>query len=347
MSDDIMKLLRGGVKVLTGGDSPQAQATGCNSLTDGIVRMGEVVFLAQKTDFKTPRKYISRLFNMSEFRRNIVSNFKRYTDGKNKVEYIVKLAMYSALAFVLYNIKFPLPGMFPSFLDIQISELPALIAGFSMGPISGCLVIIIKGLFKSAITSTSFVGELTDVLLGICFVVPSSLIYNSKKNKKTALLGLVVGSLLLTVMAIIVNRFISVPLLIKVSEGGWEPLLNMASSLYNRDITKETFYKWYLGVGILPFNLLRCFIVSAVTYFLYPRLKRPLKLETREVYEDKYTPCENKDDESADEEKTVVDTEEKDGVFTAVNTENADEISQNDDNGALNDDKDLANDDKK
>lgn len=284
---------------------------------------------------------------MSELKRNIVSNFKRYTDGKNRVEYIVKIAMYSALAFVLYNIKFPLPFMFPSFLDIQISEIPALIAGFSMGPISGCLVIIIKGLFKSAITSTSFVGELTDVLLGICFVVPSSLIYNSKKNKKTALIGLVVGSLLLTVMAIIVNRFISVPLLIKVSEGGWEPLLNMASSLYNRDITKETFYKWYLGVGILPFNLLRCFIVSAVTYFLYPRLKRPLKLETREVYEDKYTPCENKDGESADEEKTVVDTEEKDGVFTAVNTENADEISQNDDNSALNDDKDLANDDKK
>ena len=103
----------------------------------------------------------------------------------------------------------------------------------------------------------------------------------------------------------------------------------------------------YLGVGILPFNLLRCFIVSAVTYFLYPRLKRPLKLETREVYEDKYTPCENKDGESADEEKTVVVTEEKDGVFTAVNSENADEISRNDDNGALNDDKDLANGDKK
>lgn len=279
---------------------------------------------------------------MSELRRNIVSNFKRYTDGKNRVEYIVKLAMYSALAFVLYNIKFPLPGMFPSFLDIQISELPALIAGFSMGPISGCLVIIIKGLFKSAITSTSFVGELTDVLLGICFVVPSSLIYNSRKNKKTALLGLVVGSLLLTVMAIIVNRFISVPLLIKVSEGGWEPLLNMASSLYNRDITKETFYKWYLGVGVLPFNLLRCFIVSAVTFFLYPRLKRPLKLETREVYEDKYTPEEP--EVSTDD---AVDTVEKDGVFTAVNTENADEISQNNDNGALNDDKDLANDDKK
>ena len=284
---------------------------------------------------------------MSELKRNIVSNFKRYTDGKNKVEYIVKLAMYSALAFVLYNIKFPLPFMFPSFLDIQISELPALIAGFSMGPISGCLVIIIKCLLKFPLSSTFFVGEATDILLGMCFVLPSSLIYNSRKNKKTALLGLVAGSLLLTVMSIIINRFISVPLLVKTNKAGWEPLLNMASSLYDRDITKETFYKWYLGVGILPFNILRCFIVSAVTFFLYPRLKRPLKLETREVYEDKYTPCENKDGESADEEKTVVDTEEKDGVFTAVNSENADDISQNDDNGALNDDKDLANGDKK
>lgn len=285
---------------------------------------------------------------MSELKRNIVSNFKRYTDGKNKVEYIVNLAMYSALAFVLYNIKFPLPFMFPSFLDIQISELPALIAGFSMGPISGCLVIIIKCLLKFPLSSTFFVGEATDILLGICFVLPSSLIYNSRKNKKTALLGLFAGSLTVTVMSIIVNRFISIPFYVEAMFGGsWAPLLDMASSLYNRDVTKETFYKWYLGVGILPFNLLRCFIVSAVTYFLYPRLKRPLKLETREVYEDKYTPHENKDGESADEEKTVVDTEEKDGVFTAVNTENADEISQNDDNSASNDDKDLANDDKK
>lgn len=285
---------------------------------------------------------------MSELKRNIVSNFKRYTDGKNKVEYVVKLAMYSALAFVLYNIKFPLPFMFPSFLDIQISELPALIAGFSMGPISGCLVIIIKCLLKFPLSSTFFVGEATDILLGICFVLPSSLIYNSRKNKKTALLGLFAGSLTVTVMSIIVNRFISIPFYVEAMFGGsWAPLLDMASSLYNRDVTKETFYKWYLGVGILPFNLLRCFIVSAVTYFLYPRLKRPLKLETREVYEDKYTPHENKDGESADEEKTVVDTEEKDGVFTAVNTKNADEISQNDDNSASNDDKDLANDDKK
>lgn len=292
---------------------------------------------------------------MSEFRRNIVSNFKRYTDGKNRVEYIVKIAIYTTLSYILYVVaKFPLPFIFPSFLDIQISELPALIAGFSMGPISGVLVIFFKCLLKLPLTGTFFVGEATDFILGICFVVPSSLIYNSKKNKKTALIGLVVASAIVTVMSVIVNRFISVPFYVEVMFGGsWAPLLGMMSDLYNKGITKETFYAWYLGVGVLPFNLLRCFIVSAVTFFLYPRLKRPLKLETREVYDDKYTPEEpevSTDDAVDTVEKDgvyIVTDEEKDGVFTAVNTENADEISQNDDNSASNDDKDLANDDKK
>ena len=305
---------------------------------------------------------------MSELRRNIVTNFKRYTDGKNRVEYIVKIAIYTTLSYILYVVaKFPLPFLFPNFLDIQISELPALIAGFSMGPISGVLVIFFKCLLKLPLSGTFFVGEATDVILGICFVVPSSLIYNSKKNKKTALLGLVVGSLTVTVMSIIVNRFISIPFYVEVMfKGSWAPLLGMMSKLY-KGITKETFYKWYLGVGILPFNLLRCFIVSAVTYFLYPRLKRPLKLETMEVYNDKYTPV---DPEASTDD--AVDTIEKDGVYTVTDeendgkdNENVDNIADNaestdnpdndetaktdekDDDIVQNDDKDLANNDEK
>lgn len=184
MTDDIMKLLRGGVKVLTGGDSPQAQATGCNSLTDGIVRMGEVVYHAIICDIRIQdaSEINFEAFYVRTQNKHCIK-LQALHRRQNKVEYIVKLAMYSALAFVLYNIKFPLPFMFPSFLDIQISELPALIAGFSMGPISGCLVIIIKCLLKFPLSSTFFVGEATDILLGICFVVPSSLIYNSRKNK--------------------------------------------------------------------------------------------------------------------------------------------------------------------
>lgn len=282
---------------------------------------------------------------MSEFKRNIVSNFKRYTDGRNRVEYIVKIAMYTALAFVLYNVKIPLPFMFPSFLELQISELPALIAGFSMGPISGSLVIILKCLLKFPMTGTAFVGELTDMFLGICFVVPSSLIYNGRKNKKTALFGLVVGSVLVTAMSLIVNRFISVPFYVNNMYGGsWEPLLDMIGDIYNKSVTKENFFGWYLGAGVLPFNILRCFIVSAVTYFLYPRIKRPLKLETMEVYNDKYTPEEKKNEISTE---NAVDTVEKDGVFVADERNIDANDVENNDKDIENADKDLANDDKK
>ena len=98
---------------------------------------------------------------MSELKRNLATNFRRYTDGRNKIEYIVKIAMYTALSFVLYAfVKFPLPFAFPGFLDIQISELPALIAGFSMGPVSGCLVIVLKCLLKFPLSTTQFVAYL-------------------------------------------------------------------------------------------------------------------------------------------------------------------------------------------
>lgn len=246
---------------------------------------------------------------MSDLRVNLSANIKRYTTKKNRAEYLAKIAAYTAISYILYVLcKFSLPMMFPSFLDIQISELPALIAGFSMGPISGCLVIVLKCLLKLPLSGTMFVGEATDILLGICFVLPSSLIYNARKNKITALIGLIVGSVLVTIMSIIVNRFISIPFYVEVMFGGsFAPLINMMSALY-KDITVDNFYFWYLLVGILPFNILRCAIVSAVTYLLYPRLQRPLRLEITDIPEpnDCYVPdnpCDNHSAEKNDGEE--------------------------------------------
>lgn len=271
---------------------------------------------------------------MSELKRNLATNFRRYTDGRNKIEYIVKIAMYTALSFILYAFcKFKLPFAFPSFLDIQISELPALIAGFSMGPISGCLVIVLKCLLKFPLSTTQFVGEATDILLGICFVLPSSLIYNCRKNKKTAFIGLVAGMLLVTVAAIVVNRFISIPFYVTVMYGGsYEPIINMLQETLYKTVTRENFYAWYLGVGVLPFNLLRGIIVSVVTFLLYPRLKRPLKLETAEAYPDKYDlPSQGG---------------AKDGNLSS-DGENAEIIGKNNDLHVVNDDEDIAKCDEK
>lgn len=198
--------------------------------------------------------------------------------------YLAKLAILTAISFVLYTyVKFPLPFMFPSFLDMQFSELPALLAGFSMGPFSGCLVIVLKCLMKLPLSSTSFVGELTDIIIGIAFVLPASIIYRISKDKKHAITGLLTGTLLTVIVSVIINRFVSIPFYVEVFFGSnWQILINMLSVLYP-GITRSNFYTYYLLLGIVPFNILRSFVVSFLTFLLYKRLSKLLHWEGTKI----------------------------------------------------------------
>ena len=205
---------------------------------------------------------------------DVKGTLKQFKNARFTTAYIAKVAILTAISFILYAFaKFPLPFMFPGFLEIQISELPALLAGFSMGPVSACIVIVLKCLFKLAMSHTGNVGELTDILLGISFVLPASVIYQLHKDKKHALIGLAVGSAILTVLSLVVNRFISIPFYAKLY--GFDAVVGMVSSLYE-NVTVDNFYTYYLLIGVLPFNILRCIIVSALTFVLYKRLSKIL-----------------------------------------------------------------------
>lgn len=232
------------------------------SKTEGEKRLkNDVSITAEKTDGKA----------------EIKATFAKFRNPKFSTAYIAKMAILTAIAFILYAFaKFNLPFMFPSFLEIQISELPALLAGFSMGPISGCLVVIIKCLLKFPLTTTAYVGEATDILLGIAFVLPASLIYYFHKDKKHALIGLCVGSACLTGLSILVNRFISIPFFVQLYFGGnFDAIVGVLKPLY-KNVTIDTFYTYYLLLGVLPFNLFRCIIVSGLTFVLYKRLSKIL-----------------------------------------------------------------------
>lgn len=232
------------------------------SKTKGEKRLkNDVSITAEKTDGKA----------------EIKATFAKFRNPKFSTAYIAKMAILTAIAFILYAFaKFNLPFMFPSFLEIQISELPALLAGFSMGPISGCLVVIIKCLLKFPLTTTAYVGEATDILLGIAFVLPASLIYYFHKDKKHALIGLCVGSACLTGLSILVNRFISIPFFVQLYFGGnFDAIIGVLKPLY-KNVTIDTFYTYYLLLGVLPFNLFRCIIVSGLTFVLYKRLSKIL-----------------------------------------------------------------------
>ena len=109
---------------------------------------------------------------------------KKQITLKMSAAVVAKIAVLTAISFVLYLLKFNLPFMFPSFLEMQFSELPAMLAGFSMGPVAGVLVVVFKCLLKLPLTSTAYVGELTDIIIGVAYVLPASVIYRLRKDRK-------------------------------------------------------------------------------------------------------------------------------------------------------------------
>ena len=190
---------------------------------------------------------------------------------------IAKVAILTAIAWILYVVaKFPLSFLFPSFLDMQISDLPALLGGFSMGPLWGCVIVIIKCLLKMPMTTTGCVGELADILVGVAFVLPASIIYKRHKSKKSAFIGLLVGMACAVLMAVVANAFLLVPFYVNVFfDGSIEGLVGMVSSLY-KGVTAETFYTYYILLAVIPFNLLRCIISGGITFIVYKRISKIL-----------------------------------------------------------------------
>ena len=119
-------------------------------------------------------------------------------------------AMLSAIAFVLMLLEFSIPVM-PPFIKMDVSELPALLGAFSMGPVSGVMICLIKNLLHLLMSTTGGVGELSNFLLGACFVLPAGILYQQKKSKKRAIFGAAFGSLLMALASIGSNYYVVYP----------------------------------------------------------------------------------------------------------------------------------------
>lgn len=135
---------------------------------------------------------------------------------RSRTHRIAVTAMLSAAATVLMFLEFPIPFLIPSFVELDFSELPALLAAFSLGPVSGVIVCLVKNVIKGLLFSgTGGVGEMCNFLLGICFVIPAGLIYRYKRTRSGALMGALAGAVIMAVCSIPVNYFISYPVYTK------------------------------------------------------------------------------------------------------------------------------------
>lgn len=187
----------------------------------------------------------------------------------SSTHYISYSAFFACMAGVL--MVFDLPLFFaPGFYKLDISELPVLICTFYLGPVAGVITELLKVMVKLLIkgTSTAFVGDFANFVVGCSFVLPASLVYHAKPGKKSALIGMAVGTLTMTAFGSLFNGIYLIPKFAELYGMPLEAIVAMGTKV-NASITSVT---TLVVFAVVPFNLLKGIVVSALTFLLYKRI---------------------------------------------------------------------------
>ncbi len=169
-----------------------------------------------------------------------------------KTNYIIKVGMLSAIAFILQVIGSMMQLKVAGFLEIEFSDLPAIIGSLSLGPVAGVVIELIKNLLHLTISSTGFVGEFANFVVNGSFVLVIGVFYKFNKTKKGAVIALILGSIVMPLAAAVVNYFVMLPL-----------YMPAAGHAFKLNLVLTT---------ITPFNFVRAIVLSVITMFSYKRL---------------------------------------------------------------------------
>ncbi|MEG1003511.1 ECF transporter S component [Clostridium sp.] len=171
------------------------------------------------------------------------------TSNLNKM---VKISLLAGIAVVLMFMELPFPA-FP-WLKIDLSDVPALMGGFAFGPLAGVLIEFLKVMLNMLLlgTQTGGVGELANFIIGASLIFPATFIYWRKKSKKSAIVGMVVGIIAMSVIGVFANVYILLP-------------------LYGMQMSPAELMR-YVTVGLVPFNAIKGIIASGLTYILYKKV---------------------------------------------------------------------------
>jgi len=177
---------------------------------------------------------------------------------------LTRCGLLSAMAVILFYIEIPVVA----FYKLDLSTLPAILAGFAMGPWQGLAVIIIKNLVHMLGTSTACVGELADILMSCAFVIPASLIYRRQKSRKGALKAMLLGSVAMVIVSVLVNYFILIPAYQVLMNLPLDVIIGMGQAVFS---FIDNTVKLVIFITA-PFNVLKSAVLSFVTYLLYKRV---------------------------------------------------------------------------
>ena len=179
----------------------------CNSGTDSIVWMREGVYgivMMLLCDACTLEGKFFRVFYF------FVKECHFPMAQKRKTHHLAVAAMLTAIAFVLQFVEFSIPLM-PFFVKLDISDLPALLGTFSLGPVYGVAIQLVKNILHLPFGTSAGVGELCNFILGAVFAGTAGLFYRRHKSRKTALIGSILGAILMAIICLPINYFLVYP----------------------------------------------------------------------------------------------------------------------------------------
>lgn len=186
-----------------------------------------------------------------------------------KLSIIIKISILSAMAFILFLFEVPLP-IFPGFLKIDISDLPAMLGGLALGPVAGIIIELMKNILHILIrgSQTAGIGELANFIVGAAMVATTAALYKNNKSKKNAAISLIAGVLVMTLVASVANYYVFLPLYESALHFPIEAMVKEGAKVNGlvRDFNSFVVY------SILPFNLIKGLVVAIITFLSYKRL---------------------------------------------------------------------------
>ncbi|TWH46054.1 ECF transporter S component [Sporomusa sp. KB1] len=181
--------------------------------------------------------------------------------------YMTRVAILASAATILMLLELPIIFM-PPFLKLDFSDIPAIIGAFALGPLAGCLIVMLKNILHVSSTQTAGIGEMANFFVGTGFVVPAAVIYRQKKNRTGAILALAAGTVSMTLMAAAVNYWVLIPLYQSALHLPLEAIVTMGRVANPLIVDLKTF----IVFAIVPFNLIKGSIISLITLLVYKKL---------------------------------------------------------------------------
>lgn len=186
--------------------------------------------------------------------------------SRNSTRRLVLTAILGAISTLLMIFEFPMP-LIPPFVKMDFSELPVILGGFIMGPVDGTLIAVIKVVLNLLIngTTTAGIGELANLIYSLGYMLPAVLIYHKIKTKKGAVISLVTGTIITSIIAVIMNIVVIFPVYAKLMGLDLGEIVSMCASVnpYVKDMVSLMIF------SMLPFNLFKYGVTSVITFILY------------------------------------------------------------------------------